>query len=103
MEQADDETSEKERIEKMLNIQIKNSVSATIRKFSKCKDIQQIKKSVDEISIKDETVFINKLPGSFYKAVSKGIHSWHDVKTKDAKLINKKSDKQEGEKGEENH
>ena len=67
-----------------LNASIKNKAAATIRKFTKCKNLKIITPTVKQFNIDEETMFVSKMPLSFYSEVSNGIHKFHDYRKKKA-------------------
>ena len=67
-----------------LNEVIKNKAASTIRKFTKCKNLKIIAPTVKQFNIDEETMFVSKMPLSFYSEVSNGIHKFHDYKKKNA-------------------
>ena len=56
-----------------------------IRKRSKCKNKTQIMQSINPIEIESETHFAIGKPANFYTEVSKGIHSFHEIKKSGSK------------------
>ncbi len=80
------EYDEKERVSTTkssdINFYINSKAVTTIRKFSSCKNVKIIKKSIQEVNVDEDDKFVAKMPLSFYSAVSDGIHQLHDYRKK---------------------
>ena len=67
----------------------KLKASATIRKFTKCKNLKVIEPTVKTFEIDNETVFASKMTLSYFSEVSKGIHKFHNYNKKSKSASNK--------------
>lgn len=85
------EYDEKERVTPRksndVNSFINSKAVSTIRKFTSCKNVKIISKSIQEVSIDDEDQFVAKMPLNYYTVVSNGIHELHDYRKKKKNAI----------------
>ena len=75
VEKNEEETTD-DNYEKFIN----RKAAATVRKFCKEKNIDNIKTSLDTIRLDDIEVFANGKPITFFSCVSSGIHQFHTTK-----------------------
>ena len=58
---------------------INRKAAATVRKFCKEKNLENIRNALEPFSLNDTEVFANGKPISFYECVSSGIHRFYEV------------------------